>query len=162
MCGIAGIMSDHPDQLSRANLKKMADALAHRGPDGEGIWLDREDHIGLAHRRLAVIDLSPHAAQPLSYMHRYQIVFNGEIYNYQELKIELLKKGYSFQSQSDTEVILALYDRYGKECLPMLDGMFAFAIWDQSNKTLFCARDRFGEKPFYYHLGKDFLPLPPR
>lgn len=128
----------------------MTDAIAHRGPDGEGFWMSPSSCIGLGHRRLSIIDLSDKAAQPMHYLNRYSIVHNGEIYNYIELRTELIRKGYRFNTGSDTEVILAAYDYYKQECVQYFDGMFAFAIWDEKEKTLFCARDRFGEKPFYY------------
>src|SRR6266700_6459238 len=151
MCGIAEILSLHPGQVTVNHLKKMTDAIAHRGPDGENQWVNEQANIGFGHRRLSVIDLSPAAAQPMHYYDRYTIVHNGEIYNYRELKETLLKKGYRFCSQSDTEVILAAYDYYKTDCLQHFDGMFAFAIWDNQEQQLFLARDRFGEKPFYYY-----------
>ena len=136
----------------------MTDVLQHRGPDGEGLWIDEHQNVALGHRRLAVIDLSPAGAQPMHYADRYVIVHNGEIYNYPELKATLTKNGYRFQSQSDTEIIVAAYDFWKADCLQQLDGMFAFAIWDRKNKQLFAARDRFGEKPFYYFYdGEQFL-----
>jgi asparagine synthase (glutamine-hydrolysing) len=150
MCGIAGIISINPNNISCERLKKMTDAISHRGPDGEGFWMDVSGKSGLAHRRLAIIDLSENAAQPMHYSGRYSVVHNGEIYNYIELREELAKKGYIFKTSSDTEVILAAYDCYKEDCLKYFDGMFAFAIWDEKEQTLFCARDRFGEKPFYY------------
>ena len=150
MCGIAGIISPLQSDINNAMLKSMSDVLVHRGPDGEGIWLSPKRTAGLAHRRLAIIDLSSNAAQPMHSMDRYSIVFNGEIYNYIELRKELQKAGYHFISNSDTEVILAAFDCYKEKCLQYLDGMFAFAIWDEIEQTLFAARDRFGEKPFYY------------
>ena len=150
MCGIAGIISVEQNENTGRRLQKMTHALAHRGPDGEGHWL--KGAAALGHRRLAIIDISPAAAQPMHYAGRYSIVHNGEIYNYLELKETLQKKGYTFTSQSDTEVILAAYDCWQQQCLQQLDGMFAFAIWDEQTQTLFAARDRFGEKPFYYSL----------
>jgi asparagine synthase (glutamine-hydrolysing) len=128
----------------------MTDALAHRGPDGEGIWINDSRTEGFGHRRLSIIDLSDAGAQPMPYLDRYTIVHNGEIYNYPELKESLQKKGYTFRSGTDTEVILAAYDCWKEECLDRFDGMFAFAIWDEKEKKLFAARDRFGEKPFFF------------
>ena len=128
----------------------MTDVLAHRGPDGEGVWQNTNGMVLLGHRRLAIIDLSVNAAQPMNYMDRYTIIHNGEIYNYIELREELRKKGYVFNSQSDTEVIAAAYDHWKEECLDLFDGMFAFAIYDDREKEFFAARDRFGEKPFFY------------
>ena len=157
MCGIAGIISPDKSVLNYVVLKKMADSLAHRGPDGEGFWINRDYSIGFAHRRLSIIDLTAAAAQPMHYMHQYSIVYNGEIYNYIELKKELKKSGYHFNSSSDTEVILAAYDCYKERCLQYFDGMFSFAIWDEKEQTLFAARDRFGEKPFYYYYEKEIF-----
>ncbi len=157
MCGIAGIISSNPAAVTKERLKKMADALAHRGPDGEGFYLDNDvsgTFAGLAHRRLAIIDLSESAAQPMQFINRYVIVHNGEIYNYKELREEFREQGYHFSTQTDTEIIVAAYDYYGKECVHYFDGMFAFAIWDKKEKKLFCARDRFGEKPFFYFFDK--------
>jgi asparagine synthase (glutamine-hydrolysing) len=151
MCGIAGIITQNNDFIHPALLKKMSDALAHRGPDGEGAWINDSNTAGLSHRRLAIIDLTRNAAQPMHYEKRYTIVYNGEIYNFIELKRELSRVGYNFNSSSDTEVILAAYDFYGVKCLQYFDGMFAFAIWDQKTQELFAARDRFGEKPLYYY-----------
>lgn len=133
----------------------MSDTLVHRGPEGEGFWMNESGHVGFAHRRLCIIDLSDAGAQPMHYLNRYTIVYNGEIYNYIELRETLITHGYNFRSQSDTEVILAAYDYYGKDCLAHFDGMFAFALWDEKDKTLFCARDRFGEKPFYYYKDEE-------
>ncbi len=136
----------------------MTDALAHRGPEGEAIWQNAEGTALLGHRRLKVIDLSEAAAQPLQYIGRYTITFNGEIYNFIELRKELQNEGYQFHTSSDTEVILAAYAHWDEECVEHFDGMFAFAIWDQVERELFAARDRFGEKPFfYYHAGDTFL-----
>lgn len=159
MCGIAGIISINPNEVSIHRLKAMTDSIIHRGPDGEGQWINDDGKVGFGHRRLSIIDLSQHANQPMHYMDRYTIVFNGEIYNYIELKDELRTQGYSFKTSSDTEVLMALYDKYKASCLGKLDGMFAFAIYDDVEKTVFCARDRFGEKPFHYHYepGKKFI-----
>jgi asparagine synthase (glutamine-hydrolysing) len=143
--------------ISRPLLKTMADALSHRGPDGEGFWTNRTNHVGFAHRRLAIIDLSDNGDQPMHYLQRYTIVYNGEIYNYIELRNDLQKAGYVFTSESDTEVILAAYDFYDERCLQHFDGMFAFAIWDEKKQQLFCARDRFGEKPFYYFQNQELF-----
>jgi asparagine synthase (glutamine-hydrolysing) len=151
MCGIAGIFSFRTT-VSELDIIAMTDEIKHRGPDGDGVWISDESQIGLGHRRLAIIDLSPLGAQPMHYGEdRFTITFNGEIYNYLELKEQLQQKGYKFKSQSDTEVLLALYSEKKERCLDDLEGMFAFAIWDNKEKTLFCARDRFGEKPFYFY-----------
>ncbi|MBP6024312.1 asparagine synthase (glutamine-hydrolyzing) [Ferruginibacter sp.] len=157
MCGIAGILSTSLEPIAEGHLKKMINTIAHRGPDGEGIWRNETQDVLLGHRRLSIIDLSENAAQPMRYLNRYTIVHNGEIYNYIELKEFLTDKGYSFQSQSDTEIILAAYDFWKEECLKHFDGMFAFAIWDEKEQQLFAARDRFGEKPFYYYEDDRYL-----
>ena len=149
MCGIAGIISPALPVSSLAVLS-LTDAIIHRGPDGGGYWINDEQKVGLGHRRLSIIDLSNAGHQPMHYLNRYTITFNGEIYNYLEIKQQLLASGYNFTSQSDTEVILAAYDKYGEACLNHFDGMFAFAIWDRLEKTLFLARDRFGEKPLFF------------
>jgi asparagine synthase (glutamine-hydrolysing) len=152
MCGIAGIIQTNPSGFSKEHLQKMTDALAHRGPDGEGFWQHADNISLLGHRRLSILDLSATGAQPMHYLDRYVVIHNGEIYNYIELKAALQKKGYSFKSNTDTEVIAAAYDCWKEECVQQFDGMFAFAIWDEKEKMLFAARDRFGEKPFYYHF----------
>jgi asparagine synthase (glutamine-hydrolysing) len=165
MCGIAGIIQANTDKYSIHHLKKMTDALAHRGPDGEGLWKNDNGMVQLGHRRLSIIDLSKTAAQPMHFIpssskrwaegNHYTIIHNGEIYNYIEIRMELEKEGYSFHTQSDTEVILAAYDFWNDECIDHFDGMFAFAIWDEKEQELFAARDRFGEKPFFYHFNKE-------
>lgn len=157
MCGIAGIISKDTGRISRDNIIKMTDAIAHRGPDGTGCWINGTGEVGLGHRRLSIIDLSTEANQPMHYLDRYSIIFNGEIYNYPELKESL--KGSPFSTQSDTEVILALYDKYKEDCLKYMDGMFALVIYDDQTKQIFAARDRFGEKPFFYSYvsGKHFI-----
>ncbi len=158
MCGIAGILSTDPAKITPERLRSMTGALAHRGPDGEGHWLDPTAGIGLGHRRLSIIDLSPSGSQPMSCLDRYFIIHNGEIYNYVELRDFLQSKGYSFCSRTDTEVIAAAYDFYGSDCVRYFDGMFAFALWDRREQTLFLARDRFGEKPlFLYHDERQLL-----
>ncbi|MCW3462079.1 asparagine synthase (glutamine-hydrolyzing) [Chitinophaga nivalis] len=151
MCGIAGLLHKNAEAIRMDAIKRMTDVIAHRGPDGDGQWISPNGHVGLGHRRLSIIDLSTGGDQPMHYADkRYTITFNGEIYNYIELKQKLISKGYTFQSTSDTEVLLALYDAEKEGCLTSLDGMFAFAIWDEKEQTLFFARDRFGEKPFHY------------
>ena len=154
MCGIAGIISQNKSLVQQQRLQLMADALKHRGPDGEKFWINDEQTVGFAHRRLAIIDLSDAAAQPFHYLH-YTIIYNGEIYNYKELKQTLQEKRYKFFTSSDTEIIPAAYDCWGIDCLNYFDGMFAFALHDNKTKQVFIARDRFGEKPLYYHA--DFL-----
>jgi asparagine synthase (glutamine-hydrolysing) len=155
MCGIAGIIHIDPREVSAARVKVMTDAIAHRGPDGERQWVSADGTTALGHRRLSIIDLSEEASQPMHYGNRYTIIFNGEIYNYIELKNTLLEKGYEFKTSSDTEVIMALYDAEKENCLDMMDGMFAFVIYDEKEKKVFCARDRFGEKPFFYLYKKN-------
>ena len=158
MCGIAGIISGNQQLITKERLVKMTDAIAHRGPDGDGHWINDAGNAALGHRRLSIIDLSANAAQPMHYLHRYTIVHNGEIYNYIELREQLKGKGYVFTSQSDTEVIAAAYDCWKEDCLQYFDGMFAFAIWDEKEQNLFAARDRFGEKPFFYcNNGTQFI-----
>jgi len=150
MCGITGYITNNNTISAPSLLKNMTDVIAHRGPDGEGFWIDDSGQVALGHRRLSIIDLSDIASQPMHYLDRYVIIFNGEIYNYREIKEALIKQGYFFKSESDTEVLVALYDQKKEQCLTDLDGMFAFAIYDRKEKAIFCARDRFGEKPFYY------------
>lgn len=152
MCGIAGILSS-TKPVSIADLQLMTGAIPHRGPEGDGHWINPNKKIGFGHRRLAIIDLSDEADQPMKYLDgRYTLIYNGEIYNYIELREELVKKGYQFRSTGDTEVLIALFAEKKERCLDHLDGMFAFAIWDEKEQRLFCARDRFGEKPFYYAM----------
>jgi asparagine synthase (glutamine-hydrolysing) len=155
MCGIAGILSANAMKVTPERLKKMSAAIAHRGPDGEGIWTSHSGMAGLAHRRLSIIDLSPAGAQPMHYLDRYTIIHNGELYNYPELRSLLQSKGYSFSSRTDTEVIVAAFDHFGPDCLSHFDGMFAFAIWDEPTQNLFIARDRFGEKPLFFHQDEE-------
>lgn len=158
MCGIAGILSLNQQPVGIPELKIMTDSIAHRGPDGEGQWISPGQIAGFGHRRLSIIDLSDAAHQPMQDpTGRYTITFNGEIYNYIELKAELQKKGIQFRTASDTEVLIQLYAYYGNACLRHIDGMFAFAIWDEKEQTLFAARDRFGEKPFFYSQFKNRL-----
>ena len=150
MCGIAGIISQNNTKINDDVLIKMGNCIAHRGPDGHATWINNDRTAGFSHRRLSIIDTSAAAAQPMHYAGRYSIIYNGEIYNYIEIREQLISKGYQFKTVSDTEVILAAYAHYKEKCVEHFDGMFAFAIWDENEKTLFCARDRFGEKPFYY------------
>jgi asparagine synthase (glutamine-hydrolysing) len=130
----------------------MGELIAHRGPDGSGIWTHEDGHIGLAHRRLAIIDLTSEAAQPMVDSGGNTLSYNGEIYNYRELRSQLAGEGYAFRSHSDTETILALYKKMGTNAISQLRGMFAFALWDESNRRLLLARDRFGIKPLYYTI----------
>jgi|HubBroStandDraft_2_1064218.scaffolds.fasta_scaffold54273_1 asparagine synthase (glutamine-hydrolysing) len=156
MCGICGKLEFHPEAKIAPNLvKQMADAIVHRGPDDEGYYV--KGQIGLGFRRLSIIDLSG-GHQPLSNEDdSIWIIFNGEIYNYRELRAELISKGHIFRTKSDTEVIVHLFEEYGRDCVQKLRGMFAFAIWDSVQKSLFLARDRVGIKPLYYYLSENFL-----
>lgn len=148
MCGIAGIIQLNGDAVSPVVLQRMTDAIAHRGPDGEGHWIER--NVGLGHRRLAIIDLSPLGHQPMiSADHRYVLSYNGEIYNFRELRIELEAAGYSFRSKTDTEVVLSSLAHWGTAALDRFNGMFAFALWDRKERRLTLARDRYGVKPLY-------------
>jgi len=152
MCGIAGVLTtnQYQDRLEEI-AKKMQASLRHRGPDDQGIFVSSGRMAALAHTRLAIIDLSPAGHQPMASSDgRYWITYNGEIYNFKELRAELQAKGEKFQSSSDTEVILKLYQHQGADCLNKLRGMFAFAIWDEKEKSCFLARDPFGIKPLYY------------
>jgi asparagine synthase (glutamine-hydrolysing) len=157
MCGIAGFFRTEAPDANEGTLRRMGEAILHRGPDAGGEYLD--DYVGLAHRRLSIIDLSPQGNQPMfSADGRLVIVFNGEIYNFLELRKQLEQEGVVFCTKTDTEVILALYRKLGTACLTQLNGMFAFALWDTVEKTLFIARDRIGKKPLYYsHTGGDRL-----
>jgi len=157
MCGISGILNFSGAPVERDKLEKMNELIFHRGPDGDGIFV--ENNIGLGSNRLAIIDLREIANQPMfDFDKRYVIVYNGEIFNYVELRDDLVKKGYKFNNNSDTEVILNLYKEYGEKCQHKLNGMWAFAIWDRKEKTLFCSRDRYGIKPFYYYRdGEKFI-----
>jgi asparagine synthase (glutamine-hydrolysing) len=152
MCGIAGILTvnQYQEQLDKA-IERMQIALRHRGPDDAGIFIAPERQVALAHTRLSILDLSSAGHQPMSTPDgRYWITFNGEIYNFQQLRRDLIAQGEKFNSQTDTEVILKLYQRLGNVCVQYLRGMFAFAIWDDVEKTCFLARDPLGIKPLYY------------
>lgn len=154
MCGIAGIITKQ-GQPKPENLQAMLDLIKHRGPDDSGIYLN--DEIGFGHNRLAIIDLTAQGHQPFFYQDRYALVFNGEIYNYLELKQELETAGYKFLTRTDTEVIPAAYDYWGVDCLKHFNGMWSFALYDAKTKTIFAARDRFGIKPFYYYDTAEYL-----
>jgi asparagine synthase (glutamine-hydrolysing) len=148
MCGIAGIFHlSTPKPVDPARVERMCDAIAHRGPDGQGVWT--APGVGLGHRRLSIIDLAGSPQPMASSDGRAMLVFNGEIYNYRELREELRKGGAMFHTDGDSEVILAAWQRWGVDCLPKLHGMFAFAIYDLDKRTLFLARDRLGVKPLF-------------
>jgi asparagine synthase (glutamine-hydrolysing) len=151
MCGIAGLWTLAGLTPTDAELDAFIDSLAHRGPDGRGTWRDPEGGPWLGHRRLSVIDLSDSGRQPMAYGDgRYQLTYNGEIYNYVELRRDLESRGHSFRSTTDSEVLLAAYAEWGEACLHRLNGMWAFAIWDSVRRELFLARDRFGIKPLHW------------
>src|SRR5215470_13151250 len=154
MCGIAGILANSGiSEAEKARLKQMAKVLVHRGPDGEGFYFDR--FIGLAHRRLSIIDLEG-GKQPLSNEDgSVWVTFNGEIYNYLELREQLIQKGHQFVTSSDTEVIVHLYEEKGEDFVSHLRGMFAIGLWDAGKKRLILTRDRIGKKPLFYAMVQD-------
>jgi asparagine synthase (glutamine-hydrolysing) len=155
MCGIAGLVCLERDRarpgMAAATARTMAATLFHRGPDDEGLWASDDGTVALAHRRLAIVDLSPRGRNPMFWDDgRLAITFNGEIYNFPELRAELEQYGHRFRSKTDTEVILAAYEQWGLECLPRFAGMFAIALWDAPKRRLWVVRDRLGKKPLYY------------
>ncbi|MGV6852791.1 MAG: asparagine synthase (glutamine-hydrolyzing) [bacterium] len=152
MCGIGGAWAYHPkaEPIDQDDLIRVREAMYRRGPDGKGQWFSGDQRVGLVHRRLAIIDLDERAAQPMHWESRYTISFNGEIYNYRQLRQQLISLGAQFQTESDTEVILAAYAYWGNECFRKLRGMFALALWDKQEKKLTLARDPYGIKPLYY------------
>jgi asparagine synthase (glutamine-hydrolysing) len=156
MCGISCIYNFNGEEVQRSRMDRLNEIILHRGPDGHGSFV--EENIGIGSTRLAIIDLREIANMPLyDTENRYVIVFNGEIFNYIEVRDELLKKGYKFNTDSDTEVVVNAYKEYGEDCLHKLNGMWAFAIWDKKEKSLFCSRDRYGIKPLYYYKDKNRL-----
>ncbi|MCC7119844.1 MAG: asparagine synthetase B, partial [Anaerolineales bacterium] len=156
MCGIAGLWNLNGEPVSPEQIRNFIDSLAHRGPDGSDVYIDSDSNLGLGHRRLAIIDTSDGGRQPMSYADgRYWIVFNGEMYNFLELKVELEGLGYSFKTESDTEVILTAYHHWGEDCQLKFNGMWALAIWDSRERVLFVSRDRFGVKPMIYHYDEN-------
>jgi asparagine synthase (glutamine-hydrolysing) len=156
MCGVAGILNLNNRQVTNLehSLSTLNRLQKHRGPDGEGVWLHENEHVGLAHVRLSIIDLET-GQQPMLSNSKNAITYNGEIYNFEELKKEIGES--NFSTNSDTEVILKAYERWGVDCISKFRGMFAFALWDESKSKLFCARDRFGIKPFYYTIVDDIF-----
>ena len=151
MCGITGIISKN--KIEKNIIEPMTDTIIHRGPDGFGYYYGEKFVFG--HRRLSIVDLSDAGHQPMQYLNRYVITFNGEVYNHLELRIELEKNGYVFQSHTDTEVIMASYDFWGVDCLNKFNGMWAFVIYDRLKDKYFMSRDRFGKKPFYYYKDQE-------
>jgi asparagine synthase (glutamine-hydrolysing) len=148
MCGISGIISKNNTPVKSEVIKAFNNIIAHRGPDADGFYYG--DNFAFGHRRLSILDLSAEGNQPMHYLERYTITYNGEVYNYIEIKEELINLGYNFKSKTDTEVILAAYAQWGEACVDRFNGMWAFAIYDRLENSIFCSRDRFGVKPFYY------------
>src|ERR1700733_1202391 len=149
MCGIAGILNFNKEPVSSVILRRMTDSIRHRGPDGEGFYTDNV--LGFGHRRLAIIDLSPAGRQPMMTSdQKYILTYNGEVYNFQELRTELEALGHTFHSRTDSEVVLKAYAEWNIGALDRFNGMFAFAIWDSVKQELILARDRYGVKPLYY------------
>jgi glutamine phosphoribosylpyrophosphate amidotransferase len=156
MCGICGLVDyNHKSAIELPSaVRHMTNRLVHRGPDAEGFW--QEPSVALGHRRLSIIDLSGSIQPMQDSSGRYILVFNGEIYNYLELRIDLEKRGIRFRTKGDTEVLLAAYITYSSDCLEHLNGMFAFAVWDRQEQVLFAARDRMGVKPLFFGQGWTF------
>jgi asparagine synthase (glutamine-hydrolysing) len=148
MCGISGIINKDGCKVDKHQLEKMNDKIIHRGPNSGGFYFD--NNVGFGHRRLSIVDLSDLGRQPMSFSNKYVITYNGEVYNYREIRAELILMGYSFKSGTDTEVILASFDLWGEKCLDKFNGMWAFAIHDIEKKKIFISRDRFGVKPIYF------------
>jgi asparagine synthase (glutamine-hydrolysing) len=149
MCGIFGIVDSKG--IDRGLLEQASKLMYHRGPDDSDVWISSDKTIGFAHRRLSIIDLSGAGKQPMSDEEgKIWITYNGEIYNFQEIRNELEEKGYTFKSHTDTEVLINAYKEWGQDCLQRFNGMFAFGIYDEKEKLLFMARDRVGKKPLYY------------
>lgn len=158
MCGIAGIWHLNKKELTNDKLVRFTDSMIHRGPDGGGYHIFNDVALGFGHRRLSILDLTDSGKQPMSFADdRYWITYNGEVYNFIELKNELVLLGYTFKTDTDTEVILASYHCWGKKCMLKFNGMWAFAIYDTQEQKLFLARDRFGVKPLHYHFERNKL-----
>jgi asparagine synthase (glutamine-hydrolysing) len=153
MCGISGIINKNYNSIDENQLNRINNIIYHRGPDSDGFYIN--NNLGFGHRRLSILDLSPLGHQPMKYLDKYCITYNGEIYNYIELREELLQNGYRFKSESDTEVILAAYDFWGVSCMNKFNGMWSFAIHDFEKSIVLFSRDRFGIKPFYYKNDKN-------
>lgn len=152
MCGISACIMKN-SMIDKERFERMVDIIEHRGPDDRGTYYNQT--LALGHRRLSIIDLSEEGHQPFFYQDRYVLVFNGEIYNYVELKEELVQRGYRFTTQTDTEVLVAMYDCYGEGCVTKFNGMWSFVLYDKTQDKIFCSRDRFGIKPFYYWIDDD-------
>lgn len=148
MCGISGVINRSVVQVDKKQIEKMNTLISHRGPDDEGYFF--QNCFAFGHRRLSILDLSSDGHQPMHYKEKYTITYNGEVYNYTEIKEELQEQGYEFFSSTDTEVILAAYDKWGTDCVEKFNGMWAFSLFDKEKNIIFCSRDRFGIKPFYY------------
>jgi asparagine synthase (glutamine-hydrolysing) len=158
MCGIIGFITNRKFNNLRQELPYAVSSLTHRGPDDSGLFFEESAGVGLGHRRLSIIDLSTAGRQPMaSDDGKLNIVYNGEVYNFREIRKELRLHGYSFRSDTDTEVVLKAYQQWGRKCLDKFIGMFALAIWDRGKKTLFLARDRMGIKPVYYYYNRDIF-----
>lgn len=157
MCAISGKAYFTKNEVHTSEIRSMVNKLRHRGPDDSGIYISKDKSVGLGNNRLSIIDLSKNGHQPMRYLDRYVITFNGEVYNFQEEREKLKKAGYIFKSNTDTEVILALYSKYGKKCVDHMRGMFAFCIYDEVSDTLFLARDRIGKKPIKYFLNDSLI-----
>jgi asparagine synthase (glutamine-hydrolysing) len=157
MCGIAGF-ADFNKKTNEEQLAKMSCALPHRGPDGQGVFFHEgpNAHVGLGHRRLSIIDLSAAANQPMHYK-SWHLIFNGEIYNYNEVREELIKLGHQFHTHSDTEVILHCWEEWGEKSMERWRGMYAIVIFDENRQELICIRDRAGVKPFHYYWNNDLF-----
>ena len=153
MCGISVIITKKNANFLGRDIKRMNELIQHRGPDDEGYYFFQ--NIAFGHRRLSIIDLSRAGHQPMHYSDKYVITYNGEIYNYLELRTKLIGYGYSFRTNSDTEVLLASYDYWGQNCVNHFNGMWSFVIHDLVKQNLFCSRDRFGVKPLYYLIIND-------
>ena len=150
MCGISGIIHQNGSSVPEASILAMNEQILHRGPDDGGVH--REGCFAFGHRRLAIVDISADGHQPMVYQDKYVLIYNGEIYNFEEIKAELIQQGYTFISKTDTEVVLAAYDAWGMSCVEHFNGMWAFALYDRQQQKIFCSRDRFGVKPFYYAM----------
>ena len=161
MCGITGYLHFDVEKLSNSGvIKKMTDIISYRGPDSEGYYI--HNNLALGHRRLSIIDLNTGDQPMFSDDKTIVLVFNGEIYNYIEIKLELIKYGHTFRTNSDTEVIIKAYQQWGIDCQNKFNGMWAFALWDANNNLLLLSRDRIGEKPLHYSIYENTIVLAPK